>query len=82
MNNADHDSLALLCSKLETQGVKTRLIVPSPLPPAQLLEIDSTSWGKAAETAQAGHSRWAGVWAEDLTQNSEFAPALNITAYT
>ena len=66
MNDNPIDSLAILCGKLETQGISTRLLDPSPLPPARVVEIDSMGWGKAAETARAGQWRWAGVWAEDL----------------
>ncbi len=64
--NVDIDCITLLCSKLELQGVKNQLLDSSPLAPARLVEIDSAGWGKAAETAQAEHWRWAGVWAEDI----------------
>ncbi|MGZ4999763.1 MAG: hydrogenase large subunit [Methylomonas sp.] len=65
MSISDEGNFAALCNKLEMQGVNTRRVDPSPLPPTQLLEIDANSWGKAAETAQLQQWRWAGVWAED-----------------
>jgi Ni,Fe-hydrogenase III large subunit len=66
MNTSGIDSFGLLCEKLESQGVMTRLFHPDSLPPARLLEINPAAWGKAAETAQLQQWRWAGVWAEDL----------------
>ena len=69
MNQTNHNSISVLCEKLETQGVNARLLDPSPLPPAIVIEINSAGWEKAAGTAQSEHWRWAGVWAEDL--NSE-----------
>lgn len=66
MKNSGIDSLGLLCEKLESQGVMTRLFHPDYLSPARLLEINPTGWGKAAETAQLQQWRWAGAWAEDL----------------
>lgn len=65
MNTSGIDHFAAICDKLEIQGINTRHIDPSPLPPARLLEIDASTWGKAAETAQFLNWRWAGVWAED-----------------
>jgi Ni,Fe-hydrogenase III large subunit len=51
---------------LAARQVKARLLEPSPLPPASLLEIaDAADWGKAGELAQAQGWRWAAGWAED-----------------
>ena len=52
MTNSGIDHSVALCDKLEIQGINTRRLDPSPLPPARLLEIDAATWGKAAETAQ------------------------------
>lgn len=66
MSKQDVNSISMLCQKLETHGVRTELLDPSPLPPAHVLEIDAAGWGRAAEIAHAEKWRWAGVWAEDL----------------
>ncbi|WP_347987478.1 NADH-quinone oxidoreductase subunit C [Methylomonas sp. AM2-LC] len=65
MSHVEYENINLFCKKLETQGINTQLITPSPLAPAQLLEIDASGWGKAAEIAQKDSWRWSGVWAED-----------------
>ena len=65
MTHSEIDSLTALCREFEKQGINSRILEPSPLPPAHLLEIDPASWGKAAAIAQSGQWRWAGVWAED-----------------
>jgi Ni,Fe-hydrogenase III large subunit/NADH:ubiquinone oxidoreductase subunit C len=62
----DSDIFSKLCDKFTREQIGTRLIEPSPLPPARVLEIDSADWGKSAQAANAQQWRWAGVWAEDL----------------
>ncbi|MFZ4700072.1 MAG: NADH-quinone oxidoreductase subunit C [Candidatus Methylumidiphilus sp.] len=52
--------------ELADRGVEAQAISPSPLPPAQLLEIvEPTDWGKAAAVAQSQAWRWLAGWAED-----------------
>ncbi len=52
--------------ELADRGVEAQAISPSPLPPAQLLEIvEPTDWGKAAAVAQSQAWRWVAGWAED-----------------
>lgn len=60
------ECLKMYYRKLEKQGINSRWVDPSPLQPAQLLEIEPSVWGKAAETARDQQWRWAGVWAEEL----------------
>ena len=65
MTDIDIDCVTLFCSKLENQGVTASEVLPSPLPPARVVDIGALSWGKAAEIGRANAWRWAGVWAED-----------------
>jgi len=51
--------------KLVSEDIKARLIAPSLLPPADLIEVDSGDWGRTAQQARAQNWRWAGAWAED-----------------
>jgi Ni,Fe-hydrogenase III large subunit len=69
MSHTINEFVAELSSKLGKQGIDNQLCLPSPMPPASVLEIDAHGWGRAAEMAQTEHWRWAGVWAED--QDSE-----------
>jgi len=46
-------------------GIKFRLQEPSPLPPTEVIEIESIHWGRAAAISWDNNWRWAGVWAED-----------------
>ncbi|MGX2040585.1 hydrogenase large subunit [Methylocaldum sp. MU1018] len=68
------DAGRALHTALVSEGVKARPVVPSPLPPADLVEVESGDWGKAARQASAQRWRWAGAWAEDrgsaLTMNA------------
>jgi Ni,Fe-hydrogenase III large subunit len=59
---------------LVSEGIKARLIAPSPLPPADVIELESGDWGRSGQQAGAHGWRWAGAWAEDrgscLTMNA------------
>ncbi|BBL71419.1 NADH-quinone oxidoreductase subunit C [Methylogaea oryzae] len=54
-----------LAAVLQEQGIVVRPLQPSPLAPAELLEIDAFDWGRAAELAQPVGWRWVAAWAED-----------------
>jgi Ni,Fe-hydrogenase III large subunit len=55
----------LFCLSLVSANLNARPITPSPLPPADLIEVDRDGWGEAARLARAQDWRWAGAWAED-----------------
>jgi Ni,Fe-hydrogenase III large subunit len=52
-------------ASLEAQESAAHPIVPSPLFPARVLEIEAANWGRAAGVASMEGLRWAGAWAED-----------------
>jgi Ni,Fe-hydrogenase III large subunit len=45
--------------------VAGRRLEPSPLAPAELLEIGAADWGRAAQLARQGGWRWVAGWGED-----------------
>jgi Ni,Fe-hydrogenase III large subunit len=59
------DACRALFTTLISEGIKARPITPSPLPPADFIEIESGDWGRTAQQANAQNWRWAEAWAED-----------------
>jgi len=59
------DAGRILYTTLVSEGVKARPVAPSPLPPADPIEVESGDWGRAAQLASAQNWRWAGAWADD-----------------
>jgi Ni,Fe-hydrogenase III large subunit/NADH:ubiquinone oxidoreductase subunit C len=53
--------VALVSADIEALSVS-----PSPLPPADLIEVKKNDWGRLGQLASAQNWRWAGAWAEDL----------------
>ncbi|WP_348759980.1 NADH-quinone oxidoreductase subunit C [Candidatus Methylocalor cossyra] len=59
------DRFAELCAIFGSNNIKFKALTPSPLPPADFIEIESIDWGRAAALARKKNWHWAGVWAED-----------------
>jgi Ni,Fe-hydrogenase III large subunit len=59
------DAVEALCAEFAARDIRVDRREPSSLPPARVVELGASDWGKAAAIAQAGLWRWAGVWAED-----------------
>jgi Ni,Fe-hydrogenase III large subunit len=50
---------------LAERKISVQPMEPSPLPPALLLKIEASNWGRAADSACRQGLRWAGAWAEE-----------------
>ncbi|WP_235282227.1 hydrogenase large subunit [Methyloterricola oryzae] len=59
------DRLEGLYAGFDRAGIEISPQAPSPLPPAEVIEIKSSDWGRAAAAGREQNWRWAGVWAED-----------------
>ena len=51
--------------ELSKHGVEPHIVKPSPLSPANLVEINLSDWARVASVAQEQAWRWVAGWAED-----------------